>query len=1203
MAWGLRLARRKAEPDQPATTPEPARVAEPAASGGERPAPTQLHAVGTNLNSLRQKLLDLYGQRLPRDEFAQQAAQFITRAMNAAAVALLAYEQRRDRLALLAATGLNDEACQILGGGVAGPGWDIPMRGLTNRRISVIEAAHQNPFVPRPLIEVSPRRLTIATLPFFHGYARAGVLVLFANKPHGFSDAQLQALGQALKVCALAFVELPHSTVGSAVPSARAGSEAEAQPAPLALADRQRAAEAEELARLRAAFDESLWRHAKELAETRRAATETLEAERQRFAHVAETVAALEGERDRLASQLAATRGELASFADARTALDSQRTEARRLNDALTAATANAERTTLQLGELQRAHRELVERYDTALRQHSEQVQASAGERERDAATMASLRERLGTLEAEHTALSAAAGELRAAHEQVLGRLEAVQARAAELQQQLAASLAAHQALQAQHAELREAYEATQLGAAATEQAVTRLQQQLDEQRHVRDELSQELAQAQAAAAALHQALATAHEAGDASATSAKLSATRLAQVEKKLAQLRAEHVAALSDAEHERQRLNAELRVWSEREPTWAAQLQQLSERAEAAEAERTRLAEALARLETEQLAAAEHATGQLQALDETTRQLQAEHAQLQAQLAAAEAARAAVQGDREQLEALCAALRAEQDRGQAERNAAVNARDQQIADLHAQLGELRARYEHDAGERSSYAERLAQERDALAAARRQLEAAVAEQLARAQQLESELATTTARHATVQAEFEQNRTHHGREAELLRRQLAEVQAALGGLQRERDETTAAYAAASESAEAMQRDVEQLRAELAAAAESLAEQRAHAEVTAATWRSELTTAQAEHDAAQQRLAKREAELAALQAQIAELATSADQERADRRAELEQLAGEWENERAALHARAGELEAELERTRKEHLALAEALAVDESQPALEIERCVIPGLDDLGEPALDDTLVAEAEPVLEEEPAPATIAVVDGELGCAMVATLAAAGWNAVGCEPTEAAVTALAGKRLGAVAVNVMSGSNGWQLVRALRAHADTEGVPLLLYARASEKAGFCFGPSDCVLWPNEPQRLLDALARLAPRAKRVLAMSADIDVVAGVREQLTGAGLSAAVTLDGKQALDLLPSVRPDAIVLHLSPNSVDVFRTIAGLRSNGSAALPVVLIMDREPSNRDGNFLTGGSRTLANKATFNPTAVAEGLARVVPQ
>jgi len=1101
--------------------------------------------MGANLNSLRQKLLDLYGQRVSRDDFAAQAADLLVKVLNCSAAAFLAYEKRRERLFLVSEVGLSPAAAQVLGGIQGGPGWDIPLRGIQNRRISVIESAHQNPFVPRALIELSPRRLTIATLPFFHGYAPSGVLVLFANKPRGFSDLQLQAVGQSLKVCALAFAEL--SRTSGTQPTSGAPTAAplpEPTPASSGVIERQRLADAQEIARLRTAFDESLWQHAKELAETRRAAGEALDAERERSANMQSVVASLEAERDRLATQVASARAELATLADTRAAIEQRSAEARRLQEALDASTVEAARTSEQLSTLQQAHADLAAQHEQALQRHAEQSQAEAATRQRDAATITELRERIAALEGEHDNLRAVTGELRATNEELVAKLESATAEAARLGEQTVAGATAHDVLQAQHAELRAAYEAVLQNAAAAEGASTQLQRRLDE-------------------------------------------------VEQSLA-----------DLQRERDRLASELRMWGEREPSWAAQLAEISARAEAAEAERARLARNLEQAEIERQAAAEEARRQQEALAEAAQSARQEYAELQKRHEAKEAAYIALQSDRDQLDALCAALRSEQEKTAADRDEAVAAREQQIAALQAQLEDAVSRYEQDTGARSSHAKRLAKERDALTAARRKLEQSLAQQTERVKKLEAELAAAAASQAAARGDVEQASARYQQEAAALREQLADAERAVEELRRSRAEVAAERGTASETAELLQRDVAQLRSELAATVETLAQQRTATEKAESERLALMEATRAEIQAGQQQIAERNRELATLQAQLEESNATSEQDRMAHREELERLVGEWDNERSMLQARTEELEQEIERQRQQHRALAEALAADESQPALEIERCAIPGADGANgadESSLDETFEIEVVEGTPETLPANTIAVIDGEQGLPMVDALSGAGWETIACEPTEEAIGQLAAEALSGVALNVMAGENGWQLVRSLRQRQELRKIPLLLYGKQSEEKGFCFGPADCVLWPNEAQHLLDALARLAPRAKRVLAMSTDIDIVAGVREQLTGAGLSAAVMLDGKQALDLLPSVRPDAAVLHISPSCVDIFRTIAGLRAH-SESLPVILVLDREPSSRDATFLAGGTKTLANKGTFSAADVADEISRLLP-
>jgi chromosome segregation ATPase len=168
----------------------PARVAENA-----RPAtPVRLAGLGN-------RFVELLGRRLSREDFAAEVAALLSEAVRVRAVAVLVYDRRRERLALFSDQGLHDDARAALGAGADCP-WDIPLRGLHNRRISVIEAAQQNPFVPKALASISPMALCIASLPIYYDYEPTAVVLLFGAGNRSFPDGQLLTLSQALRACA-----------------------------------------------------------------------------------------------------------------------------------------------------------------------------------------------------------------------------------------------------------------------------------------------------------------------------------------------------------------------------------------------------------------------------------------------------------------------------------------------------------------------------------------------------------------------------------------------------------------------------------------------------------------------------------------------------------------------------------------------------------------------------------------------------------------------------------------------------------------------------------------------------------------------------------------------------------------------------------------------------------------------------------------
>src|SRR5262245_42354671 len=130
-------------PGESSEAPAPPDEAPPpsAAPPGEPP-----RAGAPGVGTLRDGLQQLYSLRPTRDAFAEEAVKLLAKGAGVKAAALLGYEQRGGRMRLLAHTGLAADALQILGGDNIVSGWDIPLRSLRNRRINVIEAAHENPF-------------------------------------------------------------------------------------------------------------------------------------------------------------------------------------------------------------------------------------------------------------------------------------------------------------------------------------------------------------------------------------------------------------------------------------------------------------------------------------------------------------------------------------------------------------------------------------------------------------------------------------------------------------------------------------------------------------------------------------------------------------------------------------------------------------------------------------------------------------------------------------------------------------------------------------------------------------------------------------------------------------------------------------------------------------------------------------------------
>ena len=630
--------------------PHDSAAATPTARLNEAPRPA-----GPGVSSLRDGLQHLYSIRPTRDAFAEEAIKLLAKGAGVKSAALLGYEQRGGRMRLLAHTGIDAEALQILAGDNIVSGWDIPLRSLRNRRINVIEAAHENPFVPKALVAISPRRLTIAAMPFFHAGAPIGVVVFFSPTPRGFADGLLKALSQSLRICALALSELPSASATTS----RAQDEEPAGTQPNLL--RGLAALKAELARLTGALDE---------------------AERQRASEAAERVTAqsfLKAAQER-AAELERELGELRATSERLPAIEEQIHD---LNGRLSAASEAADAAQQQVAQLQ-----------ATVAQHEQRAAA-------DAATLAELSALRQQLEQQlQTALDTARqrGEEAAALHAQVAELAPRATQASDLQTALAASEAAKSESETVVARLRQELRTVQeqrtRGEAALAQTSAALTTSESERTAAAAQLakaqkkSAELATAQQELVGLRERLRTLEgeaatreqelqavraalgAGGQALAATAERTATRIAELEAERGKL----AATVESVRREAEAHAASLQKTGTALATAQKELTGERDTRSQTEAARAKLAERVALLERETEAARAAGTSLEARL--------AEQAQLSAQLS----------NERRELQARVDALTTGGQSLEQERQAAIAAARQRSADLEAEIGRLTA-------------------------------------------------------------------------------------------------------------------------------------------------------------------------------------------------------------------------------------------------------------------------------------------------------------------------------------------------------------------------------------------------------------------------------------------------------------------------------------------------------------------------------
>ncbi len=264
-------------------------------------------------------------------------------------------------------------------------------------------------------------------------------------------------------------------------------------------------------------------------------------------------------------------------------------------------------------------------------------------------------------------------------------------------------------------------------------------------------------------------------------------------------------------------------------------------------------------------------------------------------------------------------------------------------------------------------------------------------------------------------------------------------------------------------------------------------------------------------------------------------------------------------------------------------------MDDDDLALEIDRS---GSGEPEEPSLSADAVEEED--CEE------IVLLDLEpFISSAVELLSQRGHRVMSLKPEPDSATELAQASFACAAINLATPA-AWPTLRKIRNGAGVPHTPMVAYALGENaEKGFWLGPVDFVTLPIADTNMRDLISMMVPNVRRVIAMSHDFDVMEEVRAQLTESRISTAVVFDGRQVLDLVPTVKPQAAILHMSPNCTDVFRAVAGLRSQEETRnIPILFLLDQEAQPREESFVTAGIRMLSGRGTLLPDNLPDSLA-----
>lgn len=182
----------------------------------------------------------------------------------------------------------------------------------------------------------------------------------------------------------------------------------------------------------------------------------------------------------------------------------------------------------------------------------------------------------------------------------------------------------------------------------------------------------------------------------------------------------------------------------------------------------------------------------------------------------------------------------------------------------------------------------------------------------------------------------------------------------------------------------------------------------------------------------------------------------------------------------------------------------------------------------------------------------------------------------------------------------LMPGRDGWSVLSALKRDEATAHIPVVMVTMTDEQnLGFSLGATDYLTKPVEPGRLTALLRRLCPRPDATVLI---VDDDEGTRNRMARmvreGGWNPVLAENGRVAMERMPEVEPQLLLLDLAMPEMDGFEVAAALRKDSRwCRVPVVVITAMELTGEDRARLNGAVARVFKKNEVDAAALVEEL------
>ncbi|SFE14583.1 response regulator [Methylobacterium sp. 13MFTsu3.1M2] len=219
--------------------------------------------------------------------------------------------------------------------------------------------------------------------------------------------------------------------------------------------------------------------------------------------------------------------------------------------------------------------------------------------------------------------------------------------------------------------------------------------------------------------------------------------------------------------------------------------------------------------------------------------------------------------------------------------------------------------------------------------------------------------------------------------------------------------------------------------------------------------------------------------------------------------------------------------------------------------------------------------------------------------------LADAGYTVVGAASGQEGLVKARELQPRAITLDIMMpGTDGWQVLHALKTDPLTRDIPVVLISIVDQKElGFRLGATDYIVKPFEREALIGALARIAPDNERVLVIDDDPNVPDLVRQLLDSEHCTVDWVADGAAGLERIAQARPSVILLDLLMPRMDGLAFLDALQADPAArSIPVVVLTAASLDPAERGMLRERVLGLIDKGGLDRAALVREVRRVLP-